>query len=286
MERTGIVARLQGLLKLSADRLNRPQAAPPNRSAERGRNEMSKTDFPHDAARHAAHATPAENPALSLGAAMPVFLPAILRIWEAQQRIEQGGDPERALVMVRRHIDRALAELSDAGFELRSYEGQQYDPGMRAIVPTTFREDPDVSCETVGKTGVPAVFFRGHLIAKSRAVILAPPVPDEADAEPESEDAEVLEGRDDRIEPPAAPSGGDDEDDFGTDPAENETGSEEDGQLEASSDPGEGRDEPEPTRDEAEATAEAGDGQAEEPHDAAGRETADDDQDQREKGGQ
>lgn len=190
MKRTGIVAKLQGLLGRSATCTERPRAAPRDRRAREERNDMTKTARPESTVRPVADAGQGQTAETSITAALPVFLPSILRIWSAGQRIEQGGDPERALTMVRWHLENALDVLTEAGFEFRSYEGQPYDPGMRAIVPK-FREDPDVPCETVGKTDTPAVFYNGLLIAKSKAVILAPPVSHETTARPSPGDDAV-----------------------------------------------------------------------------------------------
>ena len=99
----------------------------------------------------------------------------IVAVWRAQRRLDLGGDSERTLIMVQRHLDAAMSRLQEMGFELRSFEGQGYDPGMRALKPSHFEVDPSVSRETVGETSSPAIFYAGQVAVKSQAAILVPP---------------------------------------------------------------------------------------------------------------
>ncbi|MEP6445873.1 MAG: hypothetical protein ABJ034_13440 [Hyphomicrobiales bacterium] len=98
----------------------------------------------------------------------------IISLFRAQRRLEQGGDLERMVFMVQRHIDTAMGRLNEMGIELKAYDGQAYDPGMRAVTPTHFEAHPDVSRDTVGETTAPAIFLLGKMSSKSQAAILVP----------------------------------------------------------------------------------------------------------------
>lgn len=108
----------------------------------------------------------------------------LVSIWRAHRRLEQGGEPERVMFMVQRHIDAAMSRLDEMGIELRTYDGQTYDPGMRAIVPSQFEPDPTVSRETVGETTAPAIFVNGKVASKSQATIRVPAA-DKPEASPQ-----------------------------------------------------------------------------------------------------
>ena len=123
---------------------------------------------------------PVASPRQHLGQADPApqiarpMAELIVSIWRAQRRLEQGGAPERVMLMVQRHLDAAMSRLDELGIELRAYEGQAYDPGMRAVTPTHFEPDGAVAHETVGETTAPAIFLHGKVASKSQATILVP----------------------------------------------------------------------------------------------------------------
>jgi hypothetical protein len=112
-------------------------------------------------------------------------------LWRAHARAEQGGDAERALFMIQRHLDAAMQRMAELGVELKTYQGERYDPGMRSVAPTHFQVSDEVSHEMVGEVTSPAIFVRGQISSKAQAVILVPPVKTAEGATEPSDKAEA-----------------------------------------------------------------------------------------------
>jgi hypothetical protein len=84
-----------------------------------------------------------------------------------------------------------MQRMAELGVELKTYQGERYDPGMRSVAPTHFQVSDEVSHEMVGEVTSPAIFVRGQISSKAQAVILVPPVKTAEGATEPSDKAEA-----------------------------------------------------------------------------------------------
>jgi hypothetical protein len=110
---------------------------------------------------------------------MPAMTAIATNVWKAKSKMVDAvsGEVREEMKRVYRHVEAALDNLREIGFEVQGHTGDTFDYGQSLKVVTT-QPTQGITRETVIETIRPTIYFQRQLIQAGEVVIATPTAPD------------------------------------------------------------------------------------------------------------
>jgi hypothetical protein len=102
-------------------------------------------------------------------------------VWKAKSKMVDAvsGDVREEMKRVYRHVEAALENLREIGFEVKDHTGDAFDYGQSLKVIAT-QPTQGVTRETVIETIRPTIYWQQQLVQTGEVVIATPTAPDQS----------------------------------------------------------------------------------------------------------
>jgi hypothetical protein len=112
---------------------------------------------------------------------MPAMTAIATNVWKAKSKMLDAvsGEVREEMKRVYRHVEAALENLREIGFEVKDHTGDTFDYGQSLKVITT-QPTQGITRETVIETIKPTIYWQQQLVQTGEVVIATPAAPDQS----------------------------------------------------------------------------------------------------------